>query len=155
MATAPLPFPVFAVNQPSERTNQRWQLGWAGRWKATWYCKFCIAHRYRLTLTQVDDFLHLRVHKKHGERMRREQSSRAAGPLAGTERFPDATAVPAGAAPRAAPSPPAAPDKTFLLPFPGTRLNVCVTSSSLASLLLPTGGDDAVIDDFAVLDVAA
>jgi hypothetical protein len=58
-AQAPYSFPRLSSSQPSDLDNNRLQLWWTGRWKATWFCKSCIAHHYQLPIVEVDDFLHL------------------------------------------------------------------------------------------------
>ena len=64
LASAPCEYPRYALNQPDDRRNNRLQLWWAGRWKATWLCKHCISRRYFLPTIEVDDFFNLRKDAK-------------------------------------------------------------------------------------------
>ncbi len=68
VASAPFEYPRYALNQPDDRRNNRLQLWWAGRWKATWLCKHCIARRYSLPTIEVDDFFNLRKDAKRNTR---------------------------------------------------------------------------------------
>ena len=153
MASAPLPFPRLARNQPDDLSNLRCQLWWTARWNATWYCKYCISRRYSLNLTVLDDYLHRRSDKKRNKRFHRERKN-LPDTSAGDPPPPEDAPAPAGAARVAPEAPPADSHLTLSLPFLGSPLRLSITSAPLTRLLFPAHSDQPGLSDSVVLDLA-
>ncbi len=154
MASAPIPFPRLALNQPTDLSNLRCQLWWTARWNATWYCKYCIASRYTLSHTVLDDYLRRRSDKKRSRRFQKDRRHLPASP-AGDHPPQDDAPAPTGAARLTPSAPPTESHLAFSLPFPGTLLHVSISSAPLTSLLFPAAPDDPGLSDSVVLDLSA